>query len=224
MGFISSRGILLGCVSLSGLLAGFACGGTATNLPGNGDGGTASSSSGSSGAGSSGGGSSGAGSSSGSASSSGAGSSSGNGSSSGAGSSGASSGVGTGDAGATTIACGAATCSLPSQLCCVTQAGGGGGGGFTYACVSGSTCPTSGGGGNPPVGLQCTSTEACATGDVCCFDGTTNTATCAPTCNGNNTTQLCDPNAASSGCPQGQPCQAGGVDGLPQSQGTCGGG
>jgi hypothetical protein len=91
-----------------------------------------------------------------------------------------------------------------------------GNGSFTYTCETGTTCsdPTA-------VGVQCLATADCPTGDVCCLDAN-NVATCAATC-GNGGTQLCDPTAATSGCPQGVPCQAGGADGLPGTQGTCGG-
>jgi len=192
-----------------------ACGGT-TGVSVGGDGGTGDGSNGGSGSGggsSSGASGSGSGGSSGSssgASSSSSGSGSGSGSGSSSGSSGGSSSGGTGQM----LACGSTSCTVPAQTCCVTP--GGGGAMFTYACATGATCP-----GANDVGLRCMAAADCQSPQVCCLDGNTNVATCAATCNGGNSTQLCDPTAMPTGCPTGTACQAGQVDGLPPTYGSC---
>ena len=56
-------------------------------------------------------------------------------------------------------------------------------------------------------------------GQVCCLNNPGNAASCVGNC---NATQLCDPNAANGGgCPQGNACQAGGINGLPNTYGSC---
>lgn len=130
------------------------------------------------------------------------------GASSGAGSS---SGAGTSSGVGPTLACGKTTCMPPSQLCCISQNNGQ----SVFTCQNGMTCTDPN-----DLGLRCTTAADCPMGDVCCFDNNTKIASCTATC-GDGNTQLCDPKAMRSGCPQGQQCSAGGGDNLPQNLGTC---
>jgi hypothetical protein len=93
-----------------------------------------------------------------------------------------------------TLACGAATCTLPGEECCITQAGA--------SCIAkGATCQ----GGT----LSCTSKANCTGNNVCCgrFGGGGGSATCAPSCGGGGpgggAIQLC---ATSAECTGGTRC------------------
>jgi hypothetical protein len=132
------------------------------------------------------------------------------------------------------LSCGTASCVIPGESCCLTEAGGT----FSFACVVGSSCPAAatdagaGGNGNGQNGntatLQCTSAANCAAGTVCCVSSPNNGATseCKTTCTG-DVAQLCDPSAsaATTGCAAAQPCSSKNIGdwGLPPTFGTCGG-
>lgn len=127
-----------------------------------------------------------------------------------------------GSPGTATLTCGTSVCKLPGETCCVR---GGSGSSFTYACVTGTTCPNSGG-GNGTAALACTGAASCSSGTVCCVSQNNNqtVSACKPTCGGNDA-QLCDPSAIPTGCSAQAPCsnkQIGGWQ-LPPSFGTCGG-
>jgi hypothetical protein len=134
----------------------------------------------------------------------------------------------------TSISCGSTSCAIPSQSCCVERTGGGGGGGggsgATYVCVSGSGCPVvdagAGNNGDPPVALQCSGAANCGPGTVCCVSQTSNTtlSSCQASC-GKDSAQLCDPQAATSGCTAGVACSSNDIGdwGLPRTFATCGG-
>jgi hypothetical protein len=111
----------------------------------------------------------------------------------------------------TTLPCGTMSCNIPVQVCCVNQ--GGGGAPDTYSCATGSC--TAGGvdggadGGNQQGGdvtaLGCTGQANCAPGSICCItqsqQGVTSSSCVVGTTCGQNSAQLCDPNASTTGCP-----------------------
>jgi hypothetical protein len=131
------------------------------------------------------------------------------------------------------LSCGTASCVIPGESCCLTETGGA----FSFSCVVGSSCPAAagdagpGGNGNGQNGntatLQCTSAANCAAGTVCCVSAPNNGTTsseCKTSCTG-DVAQLCDPNAATTGCAAAQPCSSRNIGdwGLPQTFATCGG-
>jgi hypothetical protein len=114
------------------------------------------------------------------------------------------------------VACGASTCTPRTQTCCVGQTNTG----IQTTCVDGTMCPTTG-----ATTLRCTSSDDCSGSDVCCLSqvGGGAVAECKASCGvavGNSNGQLCDLNAFSSGCPQGQQCQDVNVP-LPDGLGVC---
>lgn len=216
--------VTIGC----GLAVWAGCGSDeSTATPGDGDGGASSS----------GGSSSGTTSSSGAASSSGGSSSGGTndggdggGSSSGGGGDG---GVNPPDAGpggdTTKLTCGATTCALPAQQCCVADLPGQNNIGYGCAAASDAGCPRpdgGGGGGGDVTSLKCSGAANCPANTKCCVRSTNGGASseCKADC-GNNEAQLCDPNATTTGCPQQDPCSNDNIGdwGLPNTYATCGG-
>lgn len=126
------------------------------------------------------------------------------------------------------VACGATTCPIPAEICCVSDVPNGGRG---YVCVAGATCPTPAGGGDTTA-LQCTSAANCAAGTVCCVkqDKGVTASACQPSCGGGtgggDTAQLCDRGAPDGGgCPASAPCSNENIGdwGLPRTFATCGG-
>jgi len=124
-----------------------------------------------------------------------------------------------------TLSCGAGSCSLPAQSCCVYDTTP-----STYACVDGPSCPLldGGGGGGQGTALQCSGAANCPQGTVCCVFEQPNkqvASACQQTC-ANNQAQLCDPTAAVSGCAaDAGACSSANVSdwGLPKGYATCGG-
>jgi hypothetical protein len=123
------------------------------------------------------------------------------------------------------IPCGAATCPIPAETCCVSEIANNGDNG--YACVAGATCPSPPGGGET-ASLKCSGAANCAAGTVCCIRWSDPQATseCKTSC-ANDEAQLCDPKAGDAGgCPPAQPCSNNDIGDwgkLPDSYGTCGG-
>ena len=131
------------------------------------------------------------------------------------------------------LSCGTASCSIPGESCCLTEAGGT----FSFACVVGSSCAAAVGdagaaGRNVDTAtLRCTSAANCAAGTVCCVSTVNNGAAseCKTSCSGGggggDTAQLCDPSAATTGCAAAQPCSSMNISdwGLPSTFATCGG-
>lgn len=216
-------------VITSGLAVWAGCGSDeSTATPGDGDGGASSS-----------GGSSGATSSSGAASSSGGSSSGGtnDGGDGGGSSSGGSAdgGIDPPDAGpggdTTKLTCGSASCALPAQQCCIADLPGQGNRSYGCAPTAGDAgCPPpdggGGGGGIDVTSLKCSGAANCPANTKCCVRQTNGGAAseCKADCNGNEA-QLCDPNAATDGCPQQDPCSNDNIGdwGLSNAYGTCGG-
>lgn len=130
----------------------------------------------------------------------------------------------------TALSCGAASCTIPGQVCCASRVSGGT---FSFACVNGTSCPVvdAGAGGNPPTALACTSAANCAVGEVCCVQLQGNAATSA--CMTDTACQnlsgdkavLCDPMQPTVGCQAGPPCSSKNIADwrLPNGFGTCGG-
>jgi hypothetical protein len=120
-----------------------------------------------------------------------------------------------------TLACGASSCKIPTETCCVARAGGS----FTFSCVTGARCPSTGG-GNQPTALKCANTADCSGGTVCCVTQANNqtVSACKSAC-GNNDAQLCDPAASPTGCPASAPCSSDKIGDwqLPSPFATCGG-
>lgn len=128
----------------------------------------------------------------------------------------------------TSLTCGATACALPAEQCCVSEVPGPGNS-RNYGCIT-----AAGDAGCPPLpngddvtALKCSSQANCPANTVCCVreTGSGNAASeCKPSC-GNNEAQLCDPKAASTGCPQQDPCDNDNIDdwGLPRTYATCGG-
>lgn len=121
------------------------------------------------------------------------------------------------------LPCGTAQCSLPGETCCIS----GFHNGLAYSCVNGPSCA-----GAPGIGktaLKCSGAANCAAGTVCCVrafreSGNDAASACKATCGGNEA-QLCDLNAAPTGCPAAKACSSTRIGdwGLPQTFATCGG-
>lgn len=128
------------------------------------------------------------------------------------------------------LACGAASCTIPGQVCCASRAGAGT---FAFACENGASCPVvdAGPGTNPPVALACTSAANCAPTEICCVQLQGNVATSAcmtdTACKNlsGDKAVLCDPMQPTVGCAVGQPCSSKNIADwkLPNGFGTCGG-
>lgn len=124
-----------------------------------------------------------------------------------------------------TIACGATTCPIPAETCCVSEVGGSGNNAF--ACVASATCPTVPSGGETAA-LKCTGAANCGPGTVCCirYNEPRAASECKASC-GKNEAQLCDPKAADGGgCPAADPCSNDNIGDwgkLPDGFATCGG-
>jgi hypothetical protein len=124
----------------------------------------------------------------------------------------------TGDGGgATSIACGNASCTLPSQACCYNPNNN------KFACSGdGGTCPTG------DVALQCASAVDCTGGQVCCLNASVDPAVakCAATCTGQDHALLCNPTGTpqANACGDAGACGNGNIDtwGLTNKFGTCG--
>lgn len=218
---------LLACVAFTigcgGLAVWAGCGSDESTVASAGDGGAGSSSGGSS---------SGATSSSGTASSSGASSGGTDGGDGGGSSSGGNpdGGIDPPDAApggdTTKLACGATTCALPAQQCCVGEVAGPGD--LSYGCLTASDggCPQPAGGGDVTT-LKCSGSANCPANTVCCVSQVNNGAAseCKASC-GNNEARLCDPSKPNAdGCPNAEQClnDAAKDWGLPDSYGTCDG-
>jgi hypothetical protein len=130
------------------------------------------------------------------------------------------------------ITCGAATCPLPQEHCC-TYNNDRPPPLYLFACADGTGCPKIDN-ASDSVALGCSSAANCPADKVCCLvnDNTpTNTASCvAPAdCKDDGDrvikAQLCDPNAAASGCTPGFPCSSMNILtwNLPPGYATCGG-
>lgn len=126
----------------------------------------------------------------------------------------------------TKIACGATSCALATDTCCVSELAAGGNN--AYACTTTDAgCPPPAGGGDV-VALKCSAQANCPANTVCCVRQTNNGATseCKPAC-GQNEAQLCDPKALDGGgCTAGNPCSNDNISdwgNLPASFATCGG-
>jgi hypothetical protein len=139
-------------------------------------------------------------------------------------------GGGAGPGGNTTSEpCGTQTCNIPAQVCCVS----GGGGSTMYTCAASCAEAGGGGGGGDTTSLQCTSSANCAAGSICCIhqsqNGGAEAACVMGTSCGQNSAQLCDPNASVSGCPgdagQRSMCSSDNIGdwGLSPPFATCGG-
>jgi hypothetical protein len=124
----------------------------------------------------------------------------------------------------TQIACGAATCSIPADSCCVSELGNRQ---TSYDCVTTATCPRPSGGGSTAA-LKCSGQANCSSGTVCCVQENNGNAasTCKSSC-GSGEAQLCDPAVAGGGgCPSAARCSnknIGDWGNLPNSYATCGG-
>lgn len=125
----------------------------------------------------------------------------------------------------TSITCGATSCALPAQQCCVSQVPGPANSAYGCVAASDAGCPQPAGGGDV-TSLKCSAQANCPTNTVCCVRQTNNGAAseCKASCN-NNEAQLCDPKAATTGCPQQDPCSNNNIGdwGLPNTYATCGG-
>lgn len=139
-------------------------------------------------------------------------------------------GAGSGTPGGTvsTLPCGSTFCSLPGEVCCVSDPVG-------YACVAGSTCPApvtgggnaTGAGAGTATALSCSGAANCDASTVCCvFEMNRQVfSECMPACPASGA-QLCDPSAPSSGCTAATgACSSQNVGdwGLPHTYATCGG-
>jgi hypothetical protein len=145
--------------------------------------------------------------------------------------------AGTSDAGVITIACGSGTCPTTTSICCVYPPPSGTGD-FTYQCVVGDVCPgVDAGAAGPdagdiePTALGCTGTSTCTNGNVCCIRPNdlsvgpqSHISECRGSCDSDDG-QLCDPNAATSGCAATAMCSSSNIRtwGLPSTFATCGG-
>ena len=133
--------------------------------------------------------------------------------------------VGVGPGGTTAdLPCGAATCAIPGQSCCVYELKNSAAS-FSYACVVGGTCPTM-----PnvrPNTMTCSGAANCATGTVCCVSDANGTvsSSCKAACSSKEA-QLCDPRAMVTGCAAGAgACSSNQIGDwrLPKPYATCGG-
>ncbi len=120
-----------------------------------------------------------------------------------------------------TLPCGSTLCSLPGEVCCVSDPP-------AYVCVAGSACPPP---GNAAAGnataLSCSGAANCPAPNVCCVYEMNRQVLsgCMAACPANGA-QLCDPSAVSSGCTAATgACSSQNVSdwGLPQTYATCGG-
>ena len=132
----------------------------------------------------------------------------------------------------TSLPCGAATCAIPSQSCCVANTNGG----RNYLCVVGpaTNCPVPDAGGQPEVvALKCSSSANCAATEQCCANvgaGGIAQSSCVPwgTCGsadagaGNEHAVFCTLDAGNVGCDAGVTCVQNNDWGLPKNFGTCG--
>ena len=121
------------------------------------------------------------------------------------------------------IHCGSTTCAIPAQTCCVDTLPSNA---TAYGCAA--TCAGLDGGagvGVDTAALKCSSQANCAAGTVCCVRQVNKAAAseCKATCDVNEA-QLCDVNAAASGC-TGTSCSNNNIGdwNLPDSYATCGG-
>lgn len=118
------------------------------------------------------------------------------------------------------LPCGGATCSLATQVCCVSSLGSGV---RAYACVTGSTCP-----GSRTAALRCSGAANCPAGQVCCVRQIANdsrASECKAQCPGDEP-QLCDPSAPDGGgCAASDPCSSNNISDwrLSPPYATCGG-
>ncbi len=126
------------------------------------------------------------------------------------------------------ITCGATTCSIPAETCCVYPVANPPPS-VSYACAVGSGCPAPTTGGDPATALKCSSAVNCPANTVCCVSqvGNTVSSACQSSCT-NQQAQLCDPNVAqgASGCAaDAGACSNSQIGdwGLPKTFGTCGG-
>jgi hypothetical protein len=132
---------------------------------------------------------------------------------------------GAGPGGSTTmLACGATTCAIPADTCCVSELANRQ---TSYDCVTTATCPRPSGGGSTAA-LKCSGQANCASGTVCCVQESNGNASseCRPAC-GSGEAQLCDPAASSGGgCPGFMRCSSDNISdwgNLPRTYATCGG-
>lgn len=126
----------------------------------------------------------------------------------------------------TRVNCGATSCAIATEICCVTRRQNTVPPGASYGCVTGAACPVPPGGGDVSA-LKCSSAANCPAGTVCCVDQVNNgsTSACQASC-GQGQAQLCDPAAGDAGgCAPNQPCSSNNIGdwGLPRSYATCGG-
>lgn len=126
------------------------------------------------------------------------------------------------------ISCGSTSCALATDFCCVYD-NKNAPPDFLFTCASGSACPNLAG-GKDPTALGCSSAANCPTSTVCCIrdDGNRIWSECSATCTDTGSitaAQLCDPNAASTGCPTSDPCSNNSIGDwkLPDGFATCGG-
>ena len=112
--------------------------------------------------------------------------------------------------------CGNISCTGQNKVCCAQYGGN----------VFGPTlCVPSACSGPTDTTLECAATADCNGGAVCCLTTVNhNVARCAQACAPGDFAQLCDPKAATSGCPAGKAC----VEetdhlfiAIPQGQGLC---
>jgi hypothetical protein len=129
----------------------------------------------------------------------------------------------------TSLPCGAATCAIPLDRCCVYPVPNPPPD-FSYLCATGGGCPDAGGGANKPTELTCSGAANCPAGTVCCVVDMNNlvSSACRAACNpgGGNDAQLCDPAASPTGCAaDAGRCSNKNIGdwGLANSFGTCGG-
>ena len=127
------------------------------------------------------------------------------------------------------IACGSTSCSLATDFCCVYRANNPPPE-FLFDCASGSGCPTNPAANNDATALACSSAANCPPSTVCCVNdnGRRVWSQCQTACtsgSGVQSAQLCDPTAATTGCPTSQPCSSNSIGdwGLPRGFATCGG-
>jgi hypothetical protein len=121
----------------------------------------------------------------------------------------------------TSLACGATSCAIPAETCCVARTGGGA---ASYSCVTGFTCAAAG--GPTATALRCSGAANCPANQVCCVSAFNNGAAseCQAACTSRQA-QLCDVNAGATGCPPADPCSSANIGDwrLPLTYATCGG-
>jgi hypothetical protein len=122
------------------------------------------------------------------------------------------------------LRCGARTCLLPAEQCCVYESPTGGP--SQYACTTSANCPN-----RPPsqnsVALQCEAAANCPAGTRCCIiDSQGNLhSRCQDGCPAPNAATLCDRSAIPTGCPGNAPCSTNNSESwsLNSNFATCGG-